>query len=131
MDTSVGQPAKTYIPQFCADTGYCQEDLQRVMASRDKWQEIIKKSALLACFDYNVLNNAFILLTILSLLQNQSFHENLDCASLFQVLPTNGTFSSLHFLSGLFLLCLLFLMFPINYVCHLFLFSLILPKIRV
>ena len=33
--TSVGQPAKTYIHLLCVDTGYCTENLPRVMAHRD------------------------------------------------------------------------------------------------
>ena len=41
--TSVGQPAKTYIYQLWVDTGFRLEDLPKVMADRDKWQERVKK----------------------------------------------------------------------------------------
>ena len=34
--TSVGQPAKIYIHEICADTGCCLEDLPRVMVDRDR-----------------------------------------------------------------------------------------------
>ena len=37
----VGWPAKTYIQQFCADTGYRLEDLPGVIDNRDRWQERI------------------------------------------------------------------------------------------
>ena len=33
--TSVGLPAKIYIHQLCADTGFCLEDLPSAMANRD------------------------------------------------------------------------------------------------
>ena len=37
--TSIGQPAKTYIHQLCADIECHPEDLSKVMAYRDEWQE--------------------------------------------------------------------------------------------
>ena len=37
MDTNIGEPAKTYIYQLCADTGCCLEDLPREMIDRDRW----------------------------------------------------------------------------------------------
>ena len=33
--TNVGQPAKTYIHQSCARTGYCREIFPRAMINRD------------------------------------------------------------------------------------------------
>ena len=49
--TSVGWPAKTYINQFCADTGCCQEDLPKVRIYRDRWQERVKGIRLITTFD--------------------------------------------------------------------------------
>ena len=40
--TSVGQPAKTYIHQLCADTGYCLVDFPSVIAERNEWRERVK-----------------------------------------------------------------------------------------
>ena len=39
---SVGWPVKTYIYQFCLDTGSCLENLPSVMTDRDEWQERVK-----------------------------------------------------------------------------------------
>ena len=36
---SVGRPARTYIQQLCADTGYSLEDLLEAMDDRDGWRE--------------------------------------------------------------------------------------------
>ena len=36
--TKVGRPARTYIQQFCADTGYSLEDLPGAMDARDGWR---------------------------------------------------------------------------------------------
>ena len=44
--TSVGQLWKSCIHQLCADTGYCLENLPRVMANRDGWWEKFKESVL-------------------------------------------------------------------------------------
>ena len=38
VHANVGQPAKTYIYQLCADTGYSLEDLPRAMHNRDGWR---------------------------------------------------------------------------------------------
>ena len=35
--TSVGQPARTYVYQFSAETGCCLEDLPKEMDDRDRW----------------------------------------------------------------------------------------------
>ena len=40
---SVSWPARTYIHQFCANTGCCLEDLTRVMDDRDGWRARIKE----------------------------------------------------------------------------------------
>ena len=37
-----GRPARTYIQQFCADTGYSFEDLPGAMDDRDGWQEKVR-----------------------------------------------------------------------------------------
>ena len=39
----VGKPARTYIQQLCANTGYSYEDLLEAMDSRDKWRERIRE----------------------------------------------------------------------------------------
>ena len=39
----VGRPVRTYIQQFCADTGYRLEDLPGVIDNRDRWQEMISE----------------------------------------------------------------------------------------
>ena len=36
-NTNVGQPAETYIHQFCADTGYRLENLPKVITDRNGW----------------------------------------------------------------------------------------------
>ena len=36
---NVGPPPKTYIHDFCADTGCCQENLPRAMEDKDRWWE--------------------------------------------------------------------------------------------
>ena len=41
--TSVSQPAKTYIHQLCTDTECSLEDLPGVMDYRDRWQERVKE----------------------------------------------------------------------------------------
>ena len=38
-----GQPARNYIQQLCADTGYNLEDLPGVMNNRDGWWEKVRK----------------------------------------------------------------------------------------
>ena len=38
---NVGQPAKTYLHQLCADTGCSLEDLPGAMDDRDGWWEIV------------------------------------------------------------------------------------------
>ena len=40
--TSVSQPAKTYIHQLYADTGFLLQNLPKVMADKDKWLERVK-----------------------------------------------------------------------------------------
>ena len=37
-----GRPARTYIQQLCEDTGYCPEDLLRVMNDREEWRERVR-----------------------------------------------------------------------------------------
>ena len=39
---SVGQPAGTYLQQFCTDTGCCMEDLPRAMNNRHEWLERVR-----------------------------------------------------------------------------------------
>ena len=39
----VGQPARTYIQQLCADTGCSLEDLPGVMDNRDGWRERVRE----------------------------------------------------------------------------------------
>ena len=36
-------PARTYIQQLCADTGYSLEDLSRAMDDRDRWWERVRE----------------------------------------------------------------------------------------
>ena len=38
-----GRPARTYIQQLCADTGYSLEDLPGAMNNRDVWRERIRQ----------------------------------------------------------------------------------------
>ena len=38
-----GQPARTYIQQLCADTGYSLEDLPGAMDDRDGWRERVRE----------------------------------------------------------------------------------------
>ena len=40
---SVGWPAKTYIHQLFIGTGYCLQDIPRVVDDRDKWWERVKR----------------------------------------------------------------------------------------
>ena len=40
---NAGQPARTYIKQLCADTGYSLEDLQGAMDNRDEWRERVRE----------------------------------------------------------------------------------------
>ena len=40
---NIGQPARTYLPQLCADTGCSLEDLLRVIDNRDGWGERIRE----------------------------------------------------------------------------------------
>ena len=49
--TSTGQPAKTYIHRFCADTECHLEDLLRAMDDRYIGQELSKESIHLAACD--------------------------------------------------------------------------------
>ena len=42
-----GRPARTYIQQFCADTGFSLEDLLGTMNDRDGWQEIRASSVMM------------------------------------------------------------------------------------
>ena len=37
-----GWPARTYIQELCADTGYSLEDILGVMDDRDRWQESVR-----------------------------------------------------------------------------------------
>ena len=39
----VGRPARTYIQQFCADTGCSLEDLWEAMDDRDEWWERVRE----------------------------------------------------------------------------------------
>ena len=39
----VGWPARTYIQQLCADTGYNLEDLPGAMVDRDGWRERVRE----------------------------------------------------------------------------------------
>ena len=39
LHTSIGQPAKTYIHQLCADTECSLEDLLTAKTDRERWQE--------------------------------------------------------------------------------------------
>ena len=39
----VGRPARTYIQQLCADTGYSLEDLSGTMDDRDGWRERVRE----------------------------------------------------------------------------------------
>ena len=41
--TKAGQPARTYIKQLCADTGYNLENLPGMMDDRDWWQERVRE----------------------------------------------------------------------------------------
>ena len=45
----VGRPARTYIEQFCADTGYSLEDLPRAIDDKDEIGS--GRSVLAACHD--------------------------------------------------------------------------------
>ena len=38
----VGRPARTYIQQFCENTGYSPEDLPEAMIDREEWREKIR-----------------------------------------------------------------------------------------
>ena len=38
-----GQPARTYIQQLCANTGYNFEDLPGAIDDRDGWQERVRE----------------------------------------------------------------------------------------
>ena len=38
-----GQPARTYLQQFCAKTGYSLEDLPGAMDDRDGWRERVRE----------------------------------------------------------------------------------------
>ena len=38
----VGRPARTYILQLCADTGYSPKDLPKAMDDREVWQERVR-----------------------------------------------------------------------------------------
>ena len=46
---SIGRPAKTYVYQFCTDTGCSQEDLPEEMQDRDRWWE--RKSPETPCYE--------------------------------------------------------------------------------
>ena len=56
---SVGRPAKTYLYQLCVDTGYCLEDLPRVMNDCDLWRES-GKSMLSAQFNKSNLKKIYL-----------------------------------------------------------------------
>ena len=46
-----GRPARTYIQQFCEDTGCSPEDLPEAMNDREKWRERVRISVLAAQHD--------------------------------------------------------------------------------
>ena len=46
--TGIGWPAKAYIHQLCADTGYHLEDLLNAMIDRDGWWEGESRASMLS-----------------------------------------------------------------------------------
>ena len=39
----IGQPARTYVHQLCADIGYSLEDLPKAMDDKNRWQEKVRE----------------------------------------------------------------------------------------
>ena len=49
-----GRPARTYIQQFCVDTGYCLEDLPGAMDDGDEWREMGQRDP---CWQRGMIND--------------------------------------------------------------------------